>query len=295
MEVVETSELKQAKSEIKRLSDELERRVIDRTQQLTDANEEMRKEMIERQRAEEALLETQAELARVTRAVDLGELIATIAHEVNQPLTAVVTNGNFCLRRLESSAPNLDEFRAAVTEIVNDGARTSAVISRIRGLLMKGAFRRRELDINRVIQDVSILLRNELTRNRVSLRTDLEADLPRVPGDPVQLQQVFINLIVNATEAMHSTDTTRELLIRSAKNADGVLVQVQDSGPGIKPELAARIFEPFFTTKAEGIGMGLSISRSIIESHGGHLSIVPVSRGAILQFTLPVSSDNPHD
>jgi C4-dicarboxylate-specific signal transduction histidine kinase len=291
-EVLETSELKQAKSEIKRLNDELEQRVIERTQQITAANEEMRKEMLERQRAEEALLEAQAELARVTRAVDLGELVATIAHEVNQPLTAVVTNGNFCLRRLEGASPNLDEFRAAVTEIVSDGARASAIISRIRGLLRKGAFRRRELDINRVIQDVSILLRNELNRNGVSFRTDLKADLPHVPGDPVQLQQVLINLVVNATEAMrHAADRTRELLIRSAKTPEGVLVQVQDSGPGIKPEAAERIFEPFFTTKAEGIGLGLSISRSIIESHGGHLSIAPASRGALVQFTLPVSSE----
>jgi C4-dicarboxylate-specific signal transduction histidine kinase len=252
----------------------------------------MRKEILERQRAEEALLEAQAELARVTRAVDLGELVATIAHEVNQPLTAVVTNGNFCLRRLEGASPNLDEFRAAVTEIVSDGARASAIISRIRGLLRKGAFRRRELDINRVIQDVSILLRNELNRNGVSFRTDLKADLPHVPGDPVQLQQVLINLVVNATEAMrHAADRTRELLIRSAKTPEGVLVQVQDSGPGIKPEAAERIFEPFFTTKAEGIGLGLSISRSLIESHGGHLSVAPASRGALVQFTLPVSSE----
>ena len=294
-EVVETSELKQAKSEIKRLNDELERRVIDRTRQLAAVNEEMKKEMIERQRAEEALQGAQSELARVTRALDMGELAATIAHEVNQPLAAIVTNGNFCLRRLESSSPNLDEFRTAITEIVNDGARASAVISRIRGLLMKGALRRRELDINRVIQDVSILLRNELTRNLVFLRTELEADLPRVPGDPVQLQQVLINLVMNAVEAMLiSAERPRKLRIGSAKNSDGVLVQIQDSGPGISPELADRIFEPFFTTKAEGIGLGLSISRSIIESHGGHLSIVPVSQGALLQFTLPVS-DTPHD
>jgi C4-dicarboxylate-specific signal transduction histidine kinase len=290
-EVVETSELKEAKSEIKRVNDELERRVIDRTRQLAAANEEMRKEMIERQRAEEALLESQAELARVTRALDMGEVVATIAHEVNQPLTAIVTNGNFCLRRLESTKPDLDEFRAAVTEIVSDGARASAVISRIRGLLMKGDLKRRELDINSVIHDVSILLQNELTWSGVFLRTDLEPDLPRVSGDRVQLQQVLINLVVNATEAMRaSADRRRELLLRSAKDPDGVLVQVQDSGPGIKPELANRIFEPFFTTKAAGIGMGLSISHSIIESHGGRLRTVPTSSGARFEFTLPTDA-----
>src|SRR6202049_1236871 len=289
-EVVETSDLKQAKSEIKRLNDELERRVMERTQELAAANEGMRKEMIERQHAEEALLEAQVELARVTRALDMGELVVTIAHEVNQPLTAIVTNGNFCLRRLEGVTPNLDELRAAIAEIVSDGARASAVISRIRGLLMKGALRRTELDINRIIQDVSILLRTELTRGHVSLRNELAADLPRVAGDQVQLQQVLINLIMNGVEAMRlSAERPRKLLIRSAKSTDGVLVQVQDSGPGIEPGLADRIFEPFFTTKAEGVGMGLSISHSIIESHGGHLSLASSSEGALFEFILPVT------
>jgi C4-dicarboxylate-specific signal transduction histidine kinase len=289
-EVVETSERKQAKSEIKRLNDQLERRVIERTQQLTAVNEEMRREMIERQHAEEALLEAQAELVRVTRSLDMGELVATIAHEVNQPLTAIVTNGNFCLRRLQGVTPNLDELRAAIAEIVSDGARASAVISRIRGLLRKGARRRTELDIHRIIQDVSILLRTELTRGHVSLRTDLAPDLPRVAGDQVQLRQVLINLIMNAVEAMRlSAEGPRELLIRSVKSTDGVLVQVQDSGPGIDPGLADRIFEPFFTTKAEGIGMGLSISHTIIESHGGHLSLASSSQGALFEFILPVT------
>jgi C4-dicarboxylate-specific signal transduction histidine kinase len=286
-EMVETSELKQAKSEIQRLNDELERRVVERTHQLTVVNEEMRKEMIERQRAEEALLEAQAELARVTRAVGMGELAATIAHEVNQPLTAIVTNGNFCSRRLEGATPNLDELRAAITEIVNDGTRASAVISRIRGLLMKETPRRTKLDINEVIQDVTRLLRHELTRNRVSLRTDLAPDLPRVLGDRVQLQQVMLNLIMNGIDAMSMvTDRPRELLIKSAKHSDGVLTRVQDSGPGIDRAQADRIFEPFFTTKPEGIGMGLSISRSIVESHGGRLWTVAGANGALFEFTL---------
>jgi len=287
-EVVETSELKQAKSEIQRLNDELERRVVERTHQLTAVNEEMRKEMIERQRAEEALLEAQADLSRVTRALDMGELAATIAHEVNQPLTAIVTNANFCLRRVESGTPNLDEFRAAVTEIVNDGTRASSVISRIRRLLMKGTPRRANLDVNQIIQEVITLLRNELSRNHILLRTDLAPDLPRIPGDPIQLQQVLINLMMNAVEAMRmSTGRPRELLIRSARNPAGVSVQVQDSGPGIDAALADRIFEPFFTDKPEGIGMGLSISRSIVESHGGRLWTVAGTNGALFEFTLP--------
>ena len=287
-EVVETPELKQAKSEIKRLNDELESRVIDRTRQLAAANEEMRKEMIERQHAEEALLEAHAELARVTRVLDMGALVATIAHEVNQPLAAIVTNGNFCLRHLEGVAPNLDELQPAITEIVTDGARASAIISRIRNLLMKGVPRRTELDINKIIEEVSFLLRNELARGHISLSIDLAPDLPRVAGDQVQLQQVLINLIVNALEAMRfSTEQPRKLMISSAKSADGVSVQVRDSGSGIKEELATRIFDPFFTTKAEGVGMGLSISHSIIESHGGRLSFISNSPGALFEFILP--------
>ena len=238
-------------------------------------------------RADEALQEAQAKLARVTRVHAMGELAAAIAHEVNQPLTAIVTNGNFCLRELAGGGRNLEELREAIAEIVNDGTRASTVISRIRTLLVKGAPGRAELDINEVIQEVTGLIRSELARNRISLLTDLTADL-RVRGDRVQLQQVLINLIMNAVEAMRtSTGRTRELLIRSAKNPDGVLVQVQDSGPGMEPEVADRIFEPFFTTRAEGIGMGLSISRSIVESHGGRLWAVAGSNGAVFEFTLP--------
>ena len=291
-EVLETSELKQAKSEIKRLNDELERRVLERTKQLTAANREMSKEMMERQRAEESLLETQAKLARVTRALDMGELVATIAHEVNQPLTAIVTNANFCLRRLEGVTTNLDEFRAAVAEIVNDGTRASAVISRIRSLLMKGSSSRTELDINEILREVSVFLRNEATRNQVSVRTDLGDNLPRVSGDRVQLQQVVINLVMNGIEAMSSvTHRPRNLLIRSAKNHDEVLIQVQDSGTGVDADHAKHIFEPFFTTKPGGIGMGLSISRSIVESHGGYLWVDSGPEGALFQFTLPPSGN----
>jgi len=243
----------------------------------------------DRKRAEDELRQAQEDLARVTRGVAMGQLAAAIAHEVNQPLTAIVTNGNFCVRTLDGATSNPDELRAAITAIVNDGTRASSVISRIRGLLMKGSPNRTDLDINQIIQDVTILLRNEFTRNRVSLRTELPSDLPRVTGDPVQLQQVLINLIMNAIEATRTSTTgRREILIRSAKNLDDVLVQVQDSGPGIKPELAHRVFEPFFTTKEKGIGMGLSISHSIIESHGGRLGIAPSSTGALFEFTLPI-------
>ena len=242
----------------------------------------------ERKRTEEALQEAHARLAHITRVMAMGELAAAIAHEVNQPLAAIVTNANFCLRQLANATPNLEKLREAIAEIANDGTRASAVISRIRALLQRGAPERVELDINQLIQEVNVLLRDELTRNRVSLRADLAADLPRVSGDPIQLQQVLINLVMNGIDAMRTlTDRKRELLIKSAKNHSEVFIQVQDSGEGLDPQQAERIFEPFFTTKPEGIGMGLSISRSIVESHGGRLWAESGSRGARFQFTLP--------
>ena len=244
------------------------------------------------QALELALAETRLELAHVARIATMGELTASIAHEINQPLTAVVNYGNFAMRQVASGAPNLQELRETIVEIVNDGTRASAVISRIRALLQKGAPDRIGLDINEVIREVMILVRHEATQSRVSVRLDLAADVPRVLGDRVQLQQVLINLVVNSIEAMRTlTDRPRELLIKSAKNADAVLIKVQDSGKGLDPEQAGRIFEPFFTTKPQGIGMGLSISRSIIESHGGRLWTVTRSSGALFQFTLPINGN----
>jgi len=248
------------------------------------------KDITEWRSTQAALQEAQDELSLITRVQAMGELAAAIAHEVNQPLTAIVTNANYSLRQLKDSTPNLDELRTAIEEIANDGARASAVISRIRGLLVKGTPRRAELDINRIIQEVTVLLRNELSRNHVYLSTELASNLLRVHGDPVQLQQVLINLMMNALDAIRlSPQQPRKLLIRSEQKAARVVIRVQDSGPGIEPRLADHIFEPFFTTKAEGIGMGLSISHSIIESHGGELSLVSTSQGALFEFTLPVT------
>lgn len=245
-------------------------------------------DVTEQRRSEEALDDAHEKLARVTRVQAMGELAAAIAHEINQPLTAIVTNGQFCLRQLDGATSDPDEFRQAISQIVNDGTRASAVISRIRSILMKGAPGATELDINQIIEDTTTLLRNEIARNRVSLRTELASDLRRVLGDTVQIQQVLINLIMNAIEAISSTTNgRRKILVRSANSADGILVQVHDSGPGIEPGLENRVFEPFFTTKAKGIGMGLSISHSIMESHGGRLGIVPSSTGALFEFTLP--------
>jgi PAS domain S-box-containing protein len=242
----------------------------------------------DRRRAEEALLGARDRLARVTRVQAMGELAAAIAHEVNQPLAAIVTNGNFCLRELAGGGRDLEKLREAIAEIVNDGTRASAIISRIRTLLTKGAPERTELDINEVIREATAFLRGELIRDRVSLRFDLAPDLRPLHGDRVQLQQIVLNLIMNGIDAMRTlTGRPRRIFITSAKRADGVLVQIEDSGPGIDPEQAERIFEPFFSTKPEGIGMGLSIARSIVESHGVRLWAGTGSNGALFEFLLP--------
>ena len=246
----------------------------------------------DRKQAEWALQEAHAVLSHVERVTTMGELVATIAHEINQPISAIVTNANFCLRQLASANLNSDKLREAISEIVNDGTRASAVISRVRALLQKRAPERVAVDINQIIHEVTVLLRNELVRSSVTLQADLGTDLPYVSGDRVLLQQVLINLVMNGIEAMHSnTRRARHLLIKSARNQSEVWVQVKDSGTGFDPQQAEHIFEPFFTTKPEGIGMGLAISRSIVESHGGRLWAESGPAGALFQFTLPPSSD----
>jgi two-component system sensor kinase FixL len=244
----------------------------------------------ERRHAQERLHQAQEELAHVTRVTTLGELTASIAHEVNQPLAAILTNGQACLRWLGRDAPHLDEARSAVKRIIGDAERASEVIRRIRALSKKTDPQRARLNLNDVIDEVVLLVRREVLSHRVSLQVDLARDLPPVLADRVQLQQVIINLMINAIQAMAPvTDRPRALLIRShAHEGDQVLVRMQDSGIGIAPENESRLFDTFFTTKPDGVGMGLSICRSIIEAHGGE---VWVSRntgpGTTFQFTLP--------
>ncbi len=253
-------------------------------------------DMEDRKQAEWALQEAQAGLSHVTRVTTMGELVGAIAHEVNQPIAAIVTNANFCLRQLASASRNSDKLREAMLEIVNDGTRASAVISRIGALLRKGAPKRVAVDINQIIQEVTILLRNEMARNHALLRTQLGADLPRVSGDGVLLQQVMINLVMNGIEAMSSIKRgPRELVIKSSRDHNEVSIQVKDSGVGFDPQQAEHLFEPFFTTKPQGIGMGLSISRSIVESHGGRLWAESHPTGALFQFTLPPLNMVLHD
>jgi PAS domain S-box-containing protein len=244
--------------------------------------------------ASEALREAQAELARVTRVTTLGELTASIAHEVNQPLATVVTYGDACLRWLDREVPRIDKARSAVEQMIGSSRHASDVIERIRALSKKGAFENVRLDINQVIDNVVALIHREINVHSISLRLDLGASLPPVEGDRVQLQQVIMNLLMNGIQAMSTvTDRHRELRIRSrGHGCDQILVAVEDSGIGIEPEHAARLFNAFFTTKPDGMGMGLSICRSIVEAHGGQLwATVNVPHGATFQFTLPLNAD----
>jgi PAS domain S-box-containing protein len=252
-------------------------------------------DITERKHAEEALQKAQAELAHITRVTTMGELASSIAHEVNQPLAAIVTNGNAALRWLAAEPPNLDEARESVGRIVRDGHRASEVVGRVRALFRKAATAKERLDINDLIQDVLALVPGELRRNHVQLRTVLAHDLPQVVADRVQLQQVLLNLIINAVEAMSTVaDRQRRLLIRSQRaDADGVLVSVEDSGVGIGSQNPSQLFDAFFTTKPDGLGMGLSISRTTIEAHGGRLwATANDGTGATFQFTLPVNGEN---
>jgi PAS domain S-box-containing protein len=247
----------------------------------------------DRKQAEEALHQAQAALAHVTRVTTLGELTASIAHEVNQPLAGVITNAQACLRWLGREVADVEEARAAVERIIRDGHRASAVIQRIRALATKTAPHKARLDLNDVIHEVVRLVHREVLGHRVSLRTALAAALPPVLGDRVQLQQVLMNLVLNGIEAMAPvTERPRELLIRAHQlDADRVCVAVQDAGIGIDPAYVDRLFHAFFTTKPNGMGMGLSISRSIIEAHGGRLwASHNVGPGATVQFTLPLLS-----
>jgi PAS domain S-box-containing protein len=252
-------------------------------------------DVTERKKAEEAreaLRKAQADLARVSRVTTMGELTASLAHELNQPIAAASTNANTCLRWLASDTPNIEEARAAAVRIVKDVKRAAEIISRIRQLFQKGTSQREFVDVNEIIREMIVLLRGETTRYNILVGTDLAADLPQVVADRVQLQQVLMNLMINGIEATKDADKTRELAITSGRaEADKVLVSVKDTGVGLPPQHTEEIFNAFFTTKLHGTGMGLRISRSIIESHGGRLWAAHNSpRGASFYFTLPTNA-----
>jgi len=274
-----------ATESLRRARDDLKETV----QELQRSNEALQTESLERKHAEEARREAQAELARVSRITTMGELTASLAHEVNQPIAAAVTSANSCIRWLAADVPNLDKARAAAMRIVKDGTRAAEIISRIRLLFQKGAPQQELVNVNELIGGMIVLLRGEATRYSMSVRTDLAADLPEVLADRVQLQQVLMNLMINGIDAMKNVDGTRLLTIKSQRTEkDQVLVCVSDTGVGLPPEQADRIFDAFFTTKPHGTGMGLRICRSIVESHGGRLWAASNDTcGASFYLTLP--------
>jgi C4-dicarboxylate-specific signal transduction histidine kinase len=247
-------------------------------------------DITDRRYAEEALRCIQAELARAARLTTMGELVASIAHEINQPLAGVVTNADACLRWLNRDEPDLAKAREALLRIMSDGTRAGEVIRGLWALAKKSGPQLTELDINDAIQEVLTLTRSQLQRHGVALRTKLSADDRPVLGDRVQLQQVLLNLIMNAVEAMSAvTDRPKMLTITSEPvEPNGLLVAVEDTGTGLDPATADRVFDSFFTTKPEGMGMGLSICRSIIDAHGGRISVSPrLPYGTVFRFTVP--------
>jgi PAS domain S-box-containing protein len=241
--------------------------------------------------AQEALRQAQADLAHANRMSGMGELTASLAHEVNQPIAAAVTDANTCLRWLARDQPDLDEARAAASRTIKDATRAAEIIKRVRLLFKKGTLQAELVDLNEVIREMMLLLHSEATQYAILVRTELTADLPQVVGDRVQLQQVLMNLMMNSIDAMKNVDGTRELSIQSQRGENGqVLILVSDTGVGLPPQKEEQIFDAFFTTKPHGTGMGLRISRSIIESHGGRLWAAGASgRGATFQFTLPAT------
>jgi PAS domain S-box-containing protein len=242
-------------------------------------------------RAAEALRQAQTDLAHVNRVTTMGELTASLAHEVNQPIAAAITNAYACLQWLGRNQPNLEEARAAAARILREGKLAGEIISRIRSQFKKDTLQRELVDVNEVILEMLALLRSEAMRYNISVRPGLAADLPRIMADRVQLQQVTMNLIINSIDAMKNVDGTRELTIQSKQlENEQILVSVADTGTGLPPQQAEQIFDAFFSTKSHGTGMGLRISRSIIESHGGRLWAADNSpRGATFQFILPAS------
>jgi PAS domain S-box-containing protein len=245
----------------------------------------------DQKRTEEALRQAQGDLARINRVTTMGELTASLAHEICQPISGAITNANVCMRKLGQEEPDLDEVRTAVSRIGRDAQRAAAIIARIRLQFERGALTRELIDVNEVTRETVALLRGEAVRHNISVRTELAADLPQIVGDRVQLQQVAMNLIINSIEAMKDVDGIRELVITSQRaENEQILLSVSDTGIGLPPQLTEQIFDPFFTTKPHGTGMGLRISRSIIESHGGCLwAVGSPGRGATFHLNLPAA------
>jgi len=289
---LEIAERKRVQEELRSAKDELELRVQERTAELRKANQDLVAEIAQRKRSEEQLHTAQAQMAHMARMTMMGELTSSIAHEVNQPLAAVVTNGDACLRWLGNEPPNLNKARESVTGIIREANRASEIIKRIRALAKKTPPQKTLLAVNEAIEEAIGLVGAELARHRVSLLKELGPDLPPVLGDRVQFQQVILNLIANGIDAMDAVnERPRELFISSKSIDDGrVLISVSDCGAGIGQGSADHLFEAFFTTKQHGMGLGLSISRTIVEGHGGRLwAMANELYGSTFQFTLPMA------
>jgi C4-dicarboxylate-specific signal transduction histidine kinase len=246
-----------------------------------------------RNHAELALRQARADLARVSQATTMGEFTASLAHEVNQPIAAAVTDANTCLRWLRRDHPDVEEACEAASRVVKDVTRAAEIISRIHLLFRKGTPQQELVNVNEVIREMLVLLRSEATRYSISIRTKLAGDLSQIMGDRVQLQQVLMNLMINAIDAMKEVDGTRELIITSQRaENEHLMVSISDTGVGLPKQQADQIFDPFFTTKPDGTGMGLRISRSIVERHGGRLwAADEYPRGASFCFTLPTKAE----
>jgi C4-dicarboxylate-specific signal transduction histidine kinase len=282
---------KQAEDSLRQAHDELEVRVAERTADLSNAHNAILQQMAEQKRMEENLQVTRTELARVARITTIGELTASIAHEVNQPLAAVAANADACVAWLSREHPDLVEARAAAERAAQGATKAAEVIARIRSLITKATPESSSVQMNQVVEQTVALAAAQAYRNSVTIGLELSPDLPHVLGDSIQLQQVVVNLVMNGIDAIIccTTDRPRTLVIRSKPQSGGqILVSVQDSGIGVSPDVMKRLFEPFFTTRSNGMGMGLSISRSIIEAHGGSLwAESDGSTGSIFYFTLP--------
>jgi signal transduction histidine kinase len=290
-DMMETPELRKAKQEIVELKNGLEERVVERTRALGAANERLKAEYVERERVEAALEQTQAKLTRAGRLTSISVLAGSIAHEINQPLTGLVTNSEAALRWLTNDPPDLKQVKAGLTRIVSDANRAADVIKRIRALVT-GKADQVAIDMNATIGEMVTLMRGSLRQLRAEIQLELTADLPFVAGDKLQLQQAIMNLVTNGAEAMEESIGLRQVTIRTSVNdGGGVLVAVEDRGPGLTAEAAEDIFDPFVTTKLDGMGLGLSITRTVIEAHGGSLSASPApSGGTVFQFTIPSAS-----
>jgi C4-dicarboxylate-specific signal transduction histidine kinase len=274
-------------------------RGLEVAEEFSDLHDQLKQAGTALREAERRHLDSQMQLAHVNRIATMGQLAASIAHEVNQPIGATLINAETALRWLAASPPKLENARQSIDRIITDGKRAADIIGRVRGLVKKAPARKEDLEINEVIFGVIALTRNEMSKNRVLVQTRLADGLPSIWGDRVQLQQVILNLTMNAVEAMNEVrEGSRELSISTSKaESDGVLVAVNDTGPGLPQASAERIFEAFYTTKPSGLGMGLSICRSIVEAHGGRLWAAPNQpHGAAFCLTLPVeqkSFENP--